>query len=100
MQEAVLFPFLFRLIRLRGGSFLQELYDFEKILAVKRVNVDTLLLNFHRLPMPLFIVYSDRNSAPGMDKTRTREKEQIWKKRIGKNFWRTGGPFTGRQGAA
>jgi hypothetical protein len=42
MQEAVLFPFLFRLIRLRGGSFLQELYDFEKILAVKRVNADTL----------------------------------------------------------
>jgi hypothetical protein len=38
MQEAVLFPFLFRLIRLRGGSFLQELYDFEKILAVKKVN--------------------------------------------------------------
>jgi hypothetical protein len=29
-------------IRLRGVSFLQELYDFEKILAVKKVNVDTL----------------------------------------------------------
>jgi hypothetical protein len=39
MQEAVLFLFLFRL---RGGSFLQELYDFEKILAVKKVNADTL----------------------------------------------------------
>jgi hypothetical protein len=39
MQEAMLFLFLFRL---RGGSFLQELYDFEKILAVKKVNADTL----------------------------------------------------------
>jgi hypothetical protein len=39
MQEAVLFPFLFRL---RGGSFLQELCDFEKILTVKKVNADTL----------------------------------------------------------
>jgi hypothetical protein len=37
------FFFLFRLIRLRGGSFLQELYDFEKILAVKKVNADTLV---------------------------------------------------------
>jgi hypothetical protein len=36
MQEAALFPFLFRLIRLRGGSFLQELYEFEKILTVKK----------------------------------------------------------------
>jgi hypothetical protein len=36
----VLFSFLFRLIRLCGGYFLQELYDFEKILAVKRVNAD------------------------------------------------------------
>jgi hypothetical protein len=43
MQEAVLFLFLFRLFRLRGGSFLQELYDFEKILVVKKVNADTLL---------------------------------------------------------
>jgi hypothetical protein len=42
MQETVLFPFLFRLIRLRGGSFLQELCDFEKILTVKKVNADTL----------------------------------------------------------
>jgi hypothetical protein len=42
MQEAVLFLFLFRLFRLRGGSFLQELYDFEKILAVKKINADTL----------------------------------------------------------
>jgi hypothetical protein len=40
----VLFPFLFRLIRLRGVSFLQELYDFEKILAVKKVNADTLIV--------------------------------------------------------
>jgi hypothetical protein len=39
MQEVVLFSFLFRL---RGGYFLQELYDFEKILAVKKVNVDAL----------------------------------------------------------
>jgi hypothetical protein len=38
----VLFPFLFRLIRLRGGYFLQELYDFEKILAVKKANADAL----------------------------------------------------------
>jgi hypothetical protein len=42
MQEAVLFPFLFRLIRLRGGYFLQELYDFEEILTVKKVSADTL----------------------------------------------------------
>jgi hypothetical protein len=41
MQEAVLSPFLFRLFRLHGG-FLQELYDFEKILAVKKINADTL----------------------------------------------------------
>jgi hypothetical protein len=39
MQEAVFFPFLFRL---RGGYFLQELYDFEKILTVKKLNADTL----------------------------------------------------------
>jgi hypothetical protein len=32
--------FLFRLIRLRGGYFLQELYDCEKILTVQKVNAD------------------------------------------------------------
>jgi hypothetical protein len=42
MQEAVLFSFLFRLFRLRGVSFLKELYDFEKILTFKKVNADTL----------------------------------------------------------
>jgi hypothetical protein len=43
MQEVVLFSFLLRLIRLRGGYFLQELYDFEKIMTVKKVNVDALI---------------------------------------------------------
>jgi hypothetical protein len=47
--ESSAFPFLFRLVRLRGGSFLQELYDFEKILAVKKVNVDALALAPQRL---------------------------------------------------
>jgi hypothetical protein len=42
MQEATLFFLLFRLIRLRGGYFLQELYDCEKILTVQKVNADAL----------------------------------------------------------
>jgi hypothetical protein len=41
------FPLLFRLIRLRGGSFLQDLYDFEKILMAKKVN-DVALQNRRR----------------------------------------------------
>jgi hypothetical protein len=57
MQEAVLFPFLFRLIRLRGGSFLQELYDFEKILAVKKVNADALPKNLDNLSYKYYDPY-------------------------------------------
>jgi hypothetical protein len=38
----MLLSFLLRLIRLRGGYFLQELYDFEEILTVKKANADAL----------------------------------------------------------
>jgi hypothetical protein len=36
-------------ICLRGGYFLQELYDFEKILAVKKANADTLGDTMYRI---------------------------------------------------
>jgi hypothetical protein len=38
----MLLSFLLRLIRLRGGYFLQELYYFHKILTVKKAHADAL----------------------------------------------------------